>query len=392
MERKQDALGRLAREPELAARRVEPVALRRDDDPLGRGCDDSASTTQTSSSSSATALRRRPRAKPESGSAPGTGGSDCARPRLLERAPTAAEPLRARALQHRARVEARGDDRRGPPRERGRDGARTRVDVERARASRSPASASAPRRRGQALPLREAPVERGQPLRPASASRDAALGERGARALSARGRRSLGGATAPGAARRRGRRPAARARRLPRPRAPPPTPRRRSRRRSSRSSRAPQAVERRGRLLVAWPRPRSSSSSTRAARRGGPRGAPRVARALRSPLGTPSRPRRGGARVRKPAEASRVRSPSISSELLGARGRRRLERERTEPLRDLVLEVARLVDLDCDARELQLGAVAPALEAAEACRLLDERAALGRLRGEDLLLDRGPGR
>ena len=48
----------------------------------------------------------------------------------------------------------------------------------------------------------------------------------------------------------------------------------------------------------------------------------------------------------------------------------------------LVLEVARALDLDGDARELQLGPVPAALEAPEAGRLLDELAPLRRLRVE----------
>ena len=51
----------------------------------------------------------------------------------------------------------------------------------------------------------------------------------------------------------------------------------------------------------------------------------------------------------------------------------------------LVLEVARALDLRRDARELQLGAMAARLEAAEAGGLLDQRAPLLRLRGEDRL-------
>ncbi len=58
-------------------------------------------------------------------------------------------------------------------------------------------------------------------------------------------------------------------------------------------------------------------------------------------------------------------------ELLGALGRGRLERERAQALAHLLLEVARALDLDRDARELQLGPVAAPLEAAEAGGLLD---------------------
>src|SRR6185437_12097838 len=56
-----------------------------------------------------------------------------------------------------------------------------------------------------------------------------------------------------------------------------------------------------------------------------------------------------------------------------------------QPLLDLFLEIARAVDLDRDARELQLGAMATRLEAAEAGGLLDQRTALLRLRREDRL-------
>src|SRR5262249_10501939 len=57
--------------------------------------------------------------------------------------------------------------------------------------------------------------------------------------------------------------------------------------------------------------------------------------------------------------------------------------ERPQPLAHLGLEVARPLDLGRDARELQLSAMAAQLEPAEARGLLDERAALGRLRAED---------
>ena len=52
---------------------------------------------------------------------------------------------------------------------------------------------------------------------------------------------------------------------------------------------------------------------------------------------------------------------------------------------DLVLEIARPLDLDGYPRELELRAVPAALELAQARRILDERAALRRLGGEDLL-------
>ena len=75
----------------------------------------------------------------------------------------------------------------------------------------------------------------------------------------------------------------------------------------------------------------------------------------------------------------------LAAQLLGALGRGRLERERPQPLLDLGLEVAGALDVGRDARELQLGTVPPALEAAETGGLLDELAPLLRLAAEDLL-------
>ena len=86
------------------------------------------------------------------------------------------------------------------------------------------------------------------------------------------------------------------------------------------------------------------------------------------------------------SSATRARSCAIShAELLGALGRRRLERERPQPLPHLVLDVPRALDLDRDPRELELGAMPPALEAAEPRRLLEQLAAPLRARAEDLL-------
>ena len=68
----------------------------------------------------------------------------------------------------------------------------------------------------------------------------------------------------------------------------------------------------------------------------------------------------------------------LLAELLRALGGARLERERTQPLLHLALEIARALDLLRDARELQLRAVAAALEPSQACRLLDEGAPLAR--------------
>ena len=72
-----------------------------------------------------------------------------------------------------------------------------------------------------------------------------------------------------------------------------------------------------------------------------------------------------------------VERGDLAAELLGPLGRCRLQRERPEPLPHLGLDVARALDLDRDARELQLGAMAARLETTEPGRLLDERAPLG---------------
>ena len=82
---------------------------------------------------------------------------------------------------------------------------------------------------------------------------------------------------------------------------------------------------------------------------------------------------------------ARAQLRDLAAQLLGALGGGRLQRERPQPLAHLVLEIARALDLRRDARELQLGAVAPRLEAAEAGRLLDQRAPLLGLRREDRL-------
>ena len=68
--------------------------------------------------------------------------------------------------------------------------------------------------------------------------------------------------------------------------------------------------------------------------------------------------------------------------LRGAFGRGRLERERAQALLHLVLEIAGALDLDRDSRKLELGPVPAQLEAAETGCLLDERAPFGRLRAE----------
>ena len=73
----------------------------------------------------------------------------------------------------------------------------------------------------------------------------------------------------------------------------------------------------------------------------------------------------------------------LDRELLGALGRGRLERQRAQALAHLGLDVARALDLDRDARELELGAMLASLELAQTGRLLDERPPILRLRGED---------
>src|SRR5207253_6164773 len=79
---------------------------------------------------------------------------------------------------------------------------------------------------------------------------------------------------------------------------------------------------------------------------------------------------------------ARVEARDLAAELSGALRRGRLQRERPQPLPDLGLDVARALDLDGDARELQLRAVATGLEAPEPGGFLDERAPLGRTRCE----------
>ena len=92
--------------------------------------------------------------------------------------------------------------------------------------------------------------------------------------------------------------------------------------------------------------------------------------------------RRSASRARSSVAIAACRRAISARELLGALGRGRLQRERTQALAHLVLEVAGPVDLNGDARELQLGAMLAALEAPEAGRLLDQLAPLGRLRVE----------
>jgi len=77
------------------------------------------------------------------------------------------------------------------------------------------------------------------------------------------------------------------------------------------------------------------------------------------------------AETRKVKRRDRCLQPSdLDAELLGALGSSRLQREGAQALLHLVLEIARALDLDPDPRELQLGAMTAALEAAETGRLL----------------------
>ena len=82
---------------------------------------------------------------------------------------------------------------------------------------------------------------------------------------------------------------------------------------------------------------------------------------------------------------TRSQRGELTEQLLGALGGSRLERQRPQPLLDLGLDVACALDLDPDARELELGAMLAALEPSEPCGLLQQRAPLLRLRAEDLL-------
>ncbi len=83
----------------------------------------------------------------------------------------------------------------------------------------------------------------------------------------------------------------------------------------------------------------------------------------------------------QPGDA-RPQARDLVGELLGTLGRRRLERQRAQPLAHLLLDVPRALGLRSDTGKLELGAVTPALELAEAGRLLDKGAPVLRLRGE----------
>ena len=75
----------------------------------------------------------------------------------------------------------------------------------------------------------------------------------------------------------------------------------------------------------------------------------------------------------------------LAPQLFRALSSRRLQGERSQALLHLCLDVARALDLDRDARELQLRPVLAPLEAAEPGRLFEQCPSLLRLRPEDLL-------
>ena len=81
----------------------------------------------------------------------------------------------------------------------------------------------------------------------------------------------------------------------------------------------------------------------------------------------------------------RVQRGDLECELLRALGRCRLQRQRTQALSHLLLDVASALDLERDTGELQLRSMPSALELPEPCGLLDERAPVLRPRREHLL-------
>ncbi len=83
---------------------------------------------------------------------------------------------------------------------------------------------------------------------------------------------------------------------------------------------------------------------------------------------------------------ARAQRGDLDPELLGALGRRGLKGKRPQALAHLLLDVPSALDLHGDARELQLGAVAAALELSKPGSFLDERAPVLRL-GRQHLLD-----
>ena len=162
----------------------------------------------------------------------------------------------------------------------------------------------------------------------------------------------------------------------------------RSRRSSARSTRASQPVEarrwparagRRPRRAPPRPARRSSSrpSSFSSRRRRSASAAVRRSRDLRKPTRRAARDRRRRGAPRAPRSARRASAARSAAVAWSASGRRRL---RTSVSRSR----ARSTCVG-DAGELQLGAVAAALEPSKPGRLLHERAPLRRLGREDLL-------
>ena len=211
-----------------------------------------------------------------------------------------------------------------------------------------PPARSRPRHRAPRRPPRGRPARGAERLVASRALRPLRLREVVAQPVAETARPTRRG---PRAARRR---PGAGRARRPRPRARP---------------RRPRARPRRARGRARTDASRSCVDATRERR-----GAPALLR-----LGTP----RSSSAARS-SRAIRARSASdLAGQLLRPLGRRRLQRERPQPLPHLLLDVARALDLRRDASELELGAMPSALELAEAGSLLDERAAVLRLRRED---------
>ena len=92
----------------------------------------------------------------------------------------------------------------------------------------------------------------------------------------------------------------------------------------------------------------------------------------RAPLFTFGQP--AAKRIEVELRDARAERRDLADELLRALGCRRLQRERSQPLLDLSLDVACAFRLDRDALQLQLRAVALALEAPEPRGLLDHLA------------------
>ena len=82
---------------------------------------------------------------------------------------------------------------------------------------------------------------------------------------------------------------------------------------------------------------------------------------------------------------ARPQRRELAEELLSPLGGGGLERQGAQPLLDLSLDVTRALDLDRNARELELGSMLAAFEAAEPGGFLQQLAPLLGLRAEDLL-------